>query len=104
MTATQTTQKTTTTGRTVRLEWASGDEFGVIVTTRRDVREYICSPLPSSFGDAFKVRKITGTADVYITEISDEGSQCNCPAHRYATVDTCVHVGMLQALRTAGKI
>lgn len=75
--------------------------FAILERGKRP-RYYTFSPIPSDHGDGFKVMKENGPN--YITELSDAGCRCNCPAGNFHTVAECCHVAALRALRDRGKI
>jgi hypothetical protein len=104
-TVTQTTRPVKP-GRTVRLVLSASEvnPFAVVVITVGKVEDfYHVRPIPSDFGVAFAVEKVSDpNGNSYHVCLSDTGGLCDCKGHCHR--GTCRHVEALHALRNAGQL
>ncbi len=94
--------------RSVRLErYDSGTGAGsLVITERRKADAYVFERVPSDFGEAFLVLKVSEPGqDVYavLLDPADRFHTCECKGFlRWGGI--CRHIGCLLALRSRGKI
>lgn len=97
-------KKATPTPRCVRVTGRENSTTYIRIKTDYSTSEYAVTPIPSDFGDAFRVAKIEGDEEIisYDVALSDEGHLCDCIG--WSKNGTCRHVECLAVLRQRGKI
>jgi hypothetical protein len=96
--------------RFVRLLYPVGTEIAGLVritlvhpSGRVEMDDYEVSPMPSDFGDGFRLKKpVEDGGEVYEVNLSDEGHLCCCKG--FLKHQHCKHTAALAKLRDAGRI
>ena len=78
------------------------EEPGVLqIRVGKEEANYFLTPIPSDFGNAYRVEKIGGT-EVYDVNLADGHGTCECKG--FLRWNHCKHVDGLKALKTRGKL
>lgn len=92
--------------RTVRLALAPSDETGfavIVITVSKESDTYHVTPLPSDYGAAFEVAKVSDPeGKAYQVCLEGNGGTCDCKGH--GRWGRCRHVEALQTLRANGQL